>query len=180
MTRAEYEALIGRGVLDDAKVELLYGRIVTMSPQGNAHRYGIMQLTRLLVPAAGDRARVCIQLPFAASDDSEPEPDVAIVPPGDYIDEPPKVAWLIIELADASLAGDRRTKAKLYAASGVPEYWIVNLVDGTVEVHTEPGGDGYARTTTRRRGESMRVPRLDDVTVRVDDVLLPERAGQKT
>ena len=67
-----------------------------------------------------------VQLPFAASDDSEPEPDLVLVPPRRYADRHPRQAYLLIEVADSSLDHDRETKAPLYASSGVPEYWIVD------------------------------------------------------
>jgi Uma2 family endonuclease len=90
ITRAEYEVLVRRGVFDDARVELLYGRIVSMSPQGEPHSYGVSQLMTLLVQALAGRARVRVQSPFVAPDESEPEPDVAIVAPGAYLDGHPK------------------------------------------------------------------------------------------
>jgi len=56
----------------------------------------------------------------------------------DYVDAHPATAPLIVEVADSSLRLDRRFKAGLYARAGLPEYWIVNLLDGTLEVHREP------------------------------------------
>jgi Uma2 family endonuclease len=173
LSRAEYDALVRRGALDDARVELLYGRIVTMSPQGESHSYCVTELSRVLILAIGRRANVRVQMPLAAGS-SEPEPDVAVVAPGDYLDEHPTTAWLVIEVADSSLARDRG-KAKLYAAAGVTEYWLVNLADEVVEAHTSPGPEGYARVTRRARGETLRVPALADVEVRVADVLPPVR-----
>src|SRR5580704_11900392 len=90
----------------------------------------VTRLNKLLVRALGDRAEVRVQAPFGASDVSEPEPDLAVVPPGSYLDEHPSRAHLLIEVADSSLQDDRRIKGPLYAAAGVPEYWIVDLVRG--------------------------------------------------
>jgi Uma2 family endonuclease len=174
LTRAEYDELVRRGVLEDARVELLYGRIVSMSPIGKLHRYSVTNLAELLIPALGKRARVHVQQPFAAPDESEPEPDIAVVPPGDYLDEHPKTAWLIIEVADSSLARDR-TKAKLYAAAAVTEYWIVNLVDEVVEVYRASPDHSYATTTRHGRGDVLRLVSFADVEVRVSDVLPPVR-----
>jgi Uma2 family endonuclease len=174
LSRAEYDALVQRGALEDARVELLHGLIVTMSPHGKPHGYGITALTALLVPAVGARGKVRVQLSLAVSASSEPEPDVAVVPPGDYLDEHPTTAWLVIEVASSSLARDRE-KAALYAAAGVEEYWIVNLVEQVFEVHALPGPEGYARMSRHGRGESLRVPVLPDVEVRVEDVLPPMR-----
>jgi Uma2 family endonuclease len=176
LSRAEYDELVERGVLEDAKVELLYGRIVSMPPIGKPHRYSVSNVAELLMGALRPRARVFVQQPFAAPDESEPEPDVTVVAPGDYLDDHPKAAWLIIEVADSSLLRDR-AKAKLYAAAGVSDYWIVNLVDDVVEVHREPHAAGYAMVTKHGRGEVVRLVSFPDVDVRVADILPPEGSG---
>jgi Uma2 family endonuclease len=174
LSRREFDELTRRGVLDDARVELLYGRVVSMSPQGGPHSYGVTELARALIPAVGSKGRVRIQMPLAVSESSEPEPDIAIVPPGDYLDDHPSSAWLVIEVADSSLDRDR-SKAKVYAAAGVVEYWIVNLVDRVFEVHASPSEDGYARVARHGRGATLRVPQLDGLEVAVSDVLPPQR-----
>jgi Uma2 family endonuclease len=175
LTRAEYEALVRSGALEDAHVELLYGRIATMSPVGGPHRYCVRHLGRILLIALRDRANVEIQASFAAPDESEPEPDVQVVPPGDYLDAPPNTAWLIVEVADSSLARDR-AKAALYGAAGVVEYWIVNLRESVIEVHRGPHRAGYARVTRYGRGEELTLEAFGDVTVPVNDVLPPTRS----
>lgn len=172
VTRAEYEALVCRGALEDARVELLYGRLVAMSPQGEPHTYSVGQLMVLLVRALSDRARVRIQAPFAAPDESEPEPDVAVVAPGDYLEGHPRAAFLIVEVAETSLARDR-AKARLYAAAGVGEYWIVNLPEKVIEVHREPSAEGYSSVSRHKRGERLPLLAFGDVEVAVDGVLPP-------
>jgi Uma2 family endonuclease len=172
--RAEYDDLVSRGAFDDARVELLYGRIVSMSPIGKPHAYSVDTLVKRLIDSLGERARVRGQQPFAAPEESEPEPDVAVVAPGDYLDDHPKTAWLIIEVADSSLARDR-AKAKLYAAAGVTEYWIVDLVDDVVEVYRDASAQGYATTTRHRRGEVLRLVQFEDVMVPIGQVLPPRR-----
>ncbi len=123
----------------------------------------------LLVRALAGRARVRVQNSFAASDASEP--DIAVVPPGDYRKAHPAEAWLIVEVASTSLAKDRGTKAKLYAESNVGEYWVVNLVDELVMVHTDIVGGAYARVVSHRKGETIQLLRFPDVSVAVGDVL---------
>jgi len=174
LSRREFDELTRRGVLDDARVELIYGRVVSMSPQGASHSYGVTELARMLILAVGSKGRVRIQMPLAVSDSSEPEPDIALVPPGDYLDDHPTSAWLVIEVAESSLARDR-AKARVYAAAGVAEYWIVNLVEEVFEVHAGPSGEGYARVTRHGRGARLRVPQLLDVEVAVSEVLPPQR-----
>jgi Uma2 family endonuclease len=171
ISRAEYERMVELGMFVDERVELLYGAIVQMSPIGAPHNATLQRLNRLLVLAAGERAWVRIQSSFAASDGSEPEPDVAVVPPGEYDDANPTEAWLIVEVADTSLEVDRGVKAKLYAECSVPEYWVVNLVDGIIEVHTEPVRGAYARVTPHRKGSAIRLQALADVDLAVADIL---------
>lgn len=159
------------GALDDARVrvELLYGRISSMSPQGEPRAYSVARLARMLIRALGDdRALVRVQAPLAAPDDSEPEPDIAVVAPGDYLCGHPATAWLIIEVAESSLARDR-SKARLYAAAAVPEYWIVNLADSIIEVYPEPLGDRYTSMTRHDRGAVLRPAHLAEIAIR--DVL---------
>lgn len=142
LRRVEYERLVAEGCFDDERIELLAGWLVAMSPSSAAHAWVVQTLDERL-RAVGEAATVRAQLPLALSADSEPEPDLAVVPPGDYRARHPDHALLVVEVADTSLAKDRGPKAELYASAGVPEYWIVNLVDRVVEVHTEPGKHGY-------------------------------------
>ena len=153
------------------RVELLYGLLVSTRPHGPAHDATVDRLTTLLVRALGDRARVRIQGAFAASDDSEPEPDVTVLPPGDYDDEHPREAWLVIEVAESSLAKDRGPKARLYAASKVPEYWIVNLVDRIIEVHADPTAGVYRSLRRAPRGETISLVKFPDVELAVAEIL---------
>jgi Uma2 family endonuclease len=128
----------------------MHGSLVRMSPIGPKH---------------------ASQQPFLAAADSEPEPDVAVVPPGRYSDRHPDRAMLIVEVAESSLAYDRDTKAPLYAASGVEEYWIVDLSGRAVEVHRQPQGGRYATTTRVPAGETLSPAAFPDVVVTVGDLL---------
>ena len=86
--------------------------------------------------------------------DSEPEPDIAIVPgPADrYVDQHPVPAdiALIIEIAESSLAEDRRDKQRIYARAGISLYWIVNLIDSQLEVYSDPSGPAAAPAYRKR------------------------------
>jgi Uma2 family endonuclease len=172
LKRSEYERLAELGAFADEKVELLYGRIVKTVPQGTPHAYGIERLTELFVPRLVGRARVRIQMPFLAPGESMPEPDVAVVPLGDALAAHPSRAYLVVEVAETSLATDR-AKALLYALAGVVEYWIVDVRGAAIEVRRRPAESGYQGVTRHGRGEVLAVPEFADVTVRVDDVLPP-------
>lgn len=172
LRRVEYERLAELGAFRDERIELVYGCLVEMSPQGREHAFALTRLAQALKASLGDRAEVRAQLPFIAADESEPEPDVAILAPGDYLDEHPSKAFLLVEVADTSLAYDRFTKGPLYAASDVPEYWIVNLVDRVLEVYRRPEGGTYTEITRHARSATVAVPSFEGIAMAVD-VFLP-------
>jgi Uma2 family endonuclease len=175
LKRVEYDRLVATGAFVDERVELIDGLLVRMSPQGADHAYVLRRLPWLLKQAVGARADVQVQCPLAVASDTELEPDVAVVPPGDYLDDHPDRALLVVEVADSTLRKDRLVKAQLYAGMKVPEYWIVNLEAGVVEVHLAPGPDGYAsRATVDREGE-LRPVALAGVVLRAADFLPPRR-----
>jgi Uma2 family endonuclease len=169
-------ALADRGVLGpDDRVELLEGVIVSMAPQEVSHAAGVFRTHQALQRALGERGLVRVQLPLLAGRHSLPEPDVAVVPGAvaDYDRDHPTGALLVVEVAGSSLKQDRLTKGAIYAAAGIPEYWIVNLVDDCLEVRREPvrGARRYARSTVARRGERVAVTALPGVSIAVDDLL---------
>jgi Uma2 family endonuclease len=140
-TRVEYERLIELGVFQPGeRLELLDGRLVVREPQGVPHATAIRRVLRALRRALGEAWQIDSQLPLALDADSEPEPDVAVVPgdPGTYREAHPSHAVLIVEIAESSYRTDREYKAGLYARAGIADYWIVDLVHDTLEVHRQP------------------------------------------
>ncbi|MGH7820113.1 MAG: Uma2 family endonuclease [Candidatus Binatia bacterium] len=175
----DYLALVARGVLGpEDRVELLEGVIVAMSPHNPRHAAACGRADQAIRAAIGTRAVVRAQLPLVVGTHSVPEPDLAVVPGrlSDYDHAHPTSALLVVEIADSSLMQDRLTKAATYAAAGIPEYWIVNLIDDCVEVHRSPQREArrYASIATVRRGETIELESLPGGRVAVDD-LLPSR-----
>jgi Uma2 family endonuclease len=159
--RVEYERLVDLGVFVGERLELLDGLLVVREPQGSSHAATVMHIGQVLAMAFGVAWHPRLQAPLALGEHSEPEPDIAVVAgaPLDYVDDHPSTAALVVEVADSSLRLDRRFKAAIYARAGLPEYWIVNLVDRTVEVHREPQpGTGGADDATYRSIEILRAP----------------------
>jgi Uma2 family endonuclease len=171
LRRSEFERLVELGVFDDERVELLGGVLIEMSPQGASHSTVSARLHGLLHDALRRRAEVRAHSPIALSDDSEPEPDVAVVPLGDYGRELPSEAHLVVEVSDSSLRKDRRIKTELYASAGVPEYWIVNLVERVVEMHRAPADGRYTDVKTCRPGERVALSAFPDVEVDASQLL---------
>ena len=138
--RVEYERLVDLGVFVGERLELLDGVLVVREPQGSPHAAIVTQVGQVLAAAFGAGWHPRLQAPLALGEHSEPEPDVAVVTgiARDYVEAHPSTAALVVEVADSSLRLDRRFKAAVYARAGLHEYWIVNLVDRTIEVHREP------------------------------------------
>lgn len=170
LRRAEYDKLVELGAFGDERIELLEGALVPMSPIGTRHASAVDMLNLLLVRALGDRARIRVQNPFAAGDISEPEPDILVAPLGDYRAEHPAEAYLVIEVAESSLAKDRGVKLRIYAQRGVPEYWIVNVVARQVEVYRALQGGTYRESRVFEAGEAISLTAFPDVSISVGDV----------
>lgn len=172
MSRDEYDRLVAAGMFENERVELIRGIVVRISPAGPAHADPIDVLNRHFVRALGDRAVVRVQLPFAASEDSEPEPDLALVPPRRYADRHPHQAFLVIEVADTSLAHDRETKGPIYASSGVPEYWIVDVNARTVSLYDTISAGRYTRTRQLAAGARIAPASFPDAALDVAELFV--------
>jgi Uma2 family endonuclease len=170
LRRVEYDQLVALGAFADERLELLQGALVAMSPQHAPHAATISRLTKLLVRRLGDSFELRFQLPLAIADDSEPEPDVAIVAAGDYERAHPTTALLVIEVADSSLARDRR-KAALCAAAGIPECWIIDLAARVVEIYSAPSATGYAAQRTATSGELLRAIAVPELALAITELL---------
>lgn len=171
LKRVEYERLVEAGVFDDERIELLEGVIVEMSPQDPRHSGTVARLAELLTRLVSADCHVRSLLPFGASDDSLPEPDIAVVPRGDYDEAHPRRAHLIVEVANTSLRKDRSIKSALYARAGVPEYWVVDVADRRVEIRNQPKAGAYTSTTIARPGDVVRTASLGDLEIAVDAFL---------
>jgi len=138
-SREEYHQMGELGWFEGQRVELVEGEVVVMSPQHFGHSRTVDHIAKLFHAEIGDHFWVRSQLPLKLANGSEPEPDVSVVAgqAGDYSDHP-TTAVLVIEVSDTTLAFDRTRKAKLYAAAGIPHYWIFNLATKNIEVLAEP------------------------------------------
>jgi Uma2 family endonuclease len=146
-SRIEYERLIDLGVFQPGDpIELIGGELLVAEPQGAPHYTSIQKTARVLERAFGPSWNVRTQGPMGLDEESEPEPDVAVVPgePEDYGSAHPSRADLVVEVSESSLAFDRGHKGSVYARAGILDYWIVNLVDGVLEVYREPAPDAAA------------------------------------
>ena len=166
-SRGDYERLVELGLFQDTQVELLRGVVVTMSPQGSWHAVVSARIHEALLRALAGRVFVMSHSPLALSDDSEPEPDVAVYPPNVSPNHLPSQALIVVEVSDTSLSKDRGVKRDLYAEAGVPEYWVVRREPDAVEVYTEPRDGAYARCTVHGPGDSICPTGFGDVRLQV-------------
>ncbi len=154
-----YEEAVARGIFTaEDPIELIDGEIIThMSPQRSPHSATVSLVADVLKGAFGREFYVREQQPIELGDQSMPEPDIAVVrgTAADYFDSHPRTAELLVEVADSSLGIDRGRKLRLYAREGVPEYWIINLVDRCVEVRRRPSGEDYAEVHVFHRGDTI-------------------------
>lgn len=142
-TREKYEHATELGLFGpDDRIELVKGEIVQKMPQNSPHSTAYRLTEKTLNRVFGEGYDVRGQLPLTLDDESQPEPDLAVVQgsPRDFKSAQPtaRSSVLVVEISDTTLPYDRITKAAMYAESGVPEYWIINLKDRLLEVHREP------------------------------------------
>jgi len=176
-TVADYYLMAETGVLKpDARVELLNGEIIDMSPIGPFHGGVVKRLNNFFTRASQDRWLVVVQDPVRLDDHSEPEPDLMLVKnaPDFYTSRHPEPedVLLLIEVSDTSLEVDRNEKLPAYGHAGIPEVWIINLNDGTVEIHREPHFTGYGSRTILRAGDQAKPQASPEVTVDVSELLM--------
>ena len=181
ITRLEYERMIECGIfMPGDRVELIAGALLVAEPQGSRHASTLSVVADALRAVFGAGWYVMVQLPIALDDDSEPEPDVAVVPgaPRDYRDGHPSRPVLVVEVADESLRGDRGRKGSLYARGGVADYWIVDVAGGALEVYRRPSpspiaplGWTYADRQRLGAGETVSPLAAPGAVIAVADLL---------
>lgn len=179
-TLAEYHRLAELGFFgEDDRVELIKGEIIQMAAKGTSHSVCETRLERELFKLVGERATLRGQQPIIIPDDSEPEPDRAIVQnrPDDYLSGHPSPAdvLLVIEIADSSLSHDQKVKLPLYAEAGICDYWIFNLIVNCLECYSEPyqnlqGEFGYRRKLIFLPNESDNLPCFPDLSLDLSKV----------
>lgn len=161
--------MVEAGVLDEnARVELLDGVLVDLNPTGPYHDGLVARLTKRFVRALPEEYELRPQLQFNLPGGDFVVPDLMVVDPALGVDRQPTTASLVIEIAHTSQRHDR-DKAARYAAAGVEEYWIADIVARLVLVHRDPGPHGYATVTEHREG--VLVPLIGTPEVPVAELL---------
>ena len=176
----EYHRMAEAAILaEDDRVELADGEIIEMTPIGWRHVRAVTILTQLLADALpGYYASV--QNPVVFGEHDERQPDLALVRAEALEGALPEASdlALVVEVAETSLSYDREVKIPLYARTGVPEAWVVDLAAGAVEVYASPGSSGrYANRRTFAREGELRSFTIADLRFAVRDVVGRERGS---
>jgi Uma2 family endonuclease len=170
---SDYHQMIEVGVLDeDDRVELLEGKIVCMSPQRPFHAASVQRSSRLLFKLLGDRAEIRIQLPVTLGNDSEPEPDIAVVrlDENEYSFRHPEAPdiYLLIEVADWTISKNRKQKARIYGKNQVLEYWILDLQKRQVYIFRHPEDGSYREELILNSDATTTMQAFPDVAISLD------------
>ncbi len=165
-----YHKLGESGIIPE-KTELLAGVVVEKMTKDPRHSEILQRIFEFFLRRIGDRYRIRKEDPLTLQD-SEPEPDLAVVPltPDGYFTAHPATAYLVIEVSNRTLHLDRE-KAAVYAGAGIPEYWTVNLTELNIEVYSMPRGREYRNRQILAREETIQTLFDHGFRFRLADVL---------
>jgi len=170
LSRRAYDKFLEHGTFDDARIELLRGQLVTMTPRGQLHCTITARIAQRLIRALDETYEVRSHSPFAAAEDSEPESDISVSRRQRRRAYHPSKALLVVEVAERSLEKDRWVKSGIYAENGAPEYWVVDLRTTSVFVHTHPTKGVYQWVIQHRTKDVLRPARLPEIAIGVADL----------
>jgi Uma2 family endonuclease len=171
-TTAELLRMVELGVIDtDARIELIGGEIVPMSPKGRLHEVLADELARHWSSKLTPDIWISVERQFNLDESTYTDPDI-LVRPADIksYDVRGDMALLVVEAADSSLEKDLGTKARLYASFGVREYWVINALTKTTHVHRSPAPNGYLDIRDLPSAELLTPLLVPQLAVRLADL----------
>lgn len=177
-TVKEYQQMAESGILNpEERVELLAGQILKMAAKETAHSAATTRTEKLLENRLGNQALVRVQEPVQLDDFSEPEPDIAVVrfDPLYYEDHHPNPSeiYLIIEVADTTLSKDCGIKARIYAQSGIADYWVLDVNNRQLHIFREPSENGYQSELILSDSRRVSPLAFPEFTIAVGEMLRP-------
>jgi Uma2 family endonuclease len=175
ITVDEYYRMAEEGLLaPDARVELIEGEIIPMPPIGTVHAARTTYITRQLFRALGEHVGIRTQNPMRLSEHTETEPDVVLTVAMEdeflHRHPTPPDTLLVIEVSHSTLRYDKETKLPLYAKSGVPEVWIVNIPGQCIDVYRRPHGNRYELESRILSAQPLTMERLPGVEIDLSKV----------
>lgn len=177
-TNHQYHRLGEAGVLPpDARLELVHGEILTMSPIGPRHSLVTKTILGSWIHRIPYGWHLGIQDPVTLDEHNEPQPDISVIrgEPSNYLGRHPGPhdIGLIIEVAETSLEFDTGAKRALYASCGIVEYWVVDIPNQRIEVSTGPGPNGYASTVVLAPGQAACSITVEGLSLQVAEIFPP-------
>jgi len=173
-TAAEFDRMAAVGILhEDEHVELLDGKIVVMNAMGTPRIMSLTRMNHIVVTAVGPGILVVQQVPILLTDLWKPEPDLILFRDREYGDAPLTAGdvLLVAEIGDTSVDQDRDVKIPRYGAAGIPESWLVDLVERRIERYTEPRPGGYRHVLIARSGEALPSTMIPGLIFAVDEII---------
>ena len=171
---SQWHDLVDTGVLAGKPVQLLDGEIIEMSPEGIPHTYTNQSVSDYLREILKALALIRESHPITL-DNSEPEPDIAVVrlPKTIYKEHHPypEDIYLLIEISKSTLKVDIEKKSQIYARNSIPEYWIIDLANRKLIVHTQPSDNSYAQIIEYKSG-SITPQAFPNVAIPLERILL--------
>lgn len=172
----DYYTMIDLGMLKNVEsAEIIDGELIESMPIGNAHASVVKTLSEILRDYLGKDVTYSIKDPIRLDEYNEPIPDIALLNRRDdfYRRKAPMAedVLLLIEVSDTTLEYDRNRKIPLYAQAGIPEVWIVNLQNSTVELHYEPRDSSFAIVKVFRRGDILTSQSLPELALKIEEIL---------
>jgi Uma2 family endonuclease len=172
---AEFYKLAEVGILsEEDRVELLNGQIMLMAPIGENHRTVVDALAEIFTDQRKARYRVGVQNPLRIDDENEPQPDLVLYDRVVVGRHPtPAETFLVVEVADASLGYDQRSKIPVYAVAGIKEVWIVDLIRNCIHTYRDPGSGSrdYVTVSLFDRLTWISPSDFPDIRVRLAELL---------
>ena len=176
-TVREYHRMGEVGILGpEDRTELIDGEVIRMSPTGHRHAMCVSRVIHAFTVALPGKALVNPQNPLVLNDYSEPQPDLVLLKyRSDFYKSEqyvtPKDALLVLEISDSTLRFDLATKMPRYAAAGVSELWIENLIADELLIFREPTGEAYTTNLSLKRSDSVSLAAFPELLFKVEDLL---------
>jgi Uma2 family endonuclease len=171
----EFYKLAEVGILsENDRVELLDGQIMVMAPIGENDRTVVDALAEIFIDHRRGRYRVGVQNPLRIDEENEPQPDLVLYDRAVVGRHPtPAETFLVVEVADTSLGYDQRSKIPVYAAAGIKEVWIVDLIGNCIHTYGRPGTSGrvYAKFSSFDRATWVSPHAFPDIRIRLAELL---------
>ena len=172
----QVQQMVKVGILpEESGWELINGEIIHRMTIGSRHASVVKRLNRFLISLFGDKFIVGVQDPIHIDEHNDPEPDISLLKPRDDFYESehptPRDVLLVMEVSDSTLEYDQEIKKNLYAKAGIAEFWLINLIDNTIERYSEPANGRYFQMSIFDYGNTTQSTVIENLQVEVSEII---------